>query len=144
MTDFLSNIHVFPFYSDLLLPWHYSIYIYICENSGMPYEVMAHYHKFAFAYTDLSEIILFCWVWNYDSCLSVCLSLTVPPNYGCISSFGVWHLLPERDNCLEGERWTILAAGDIDHVKKSRIQKGRRSVLWFTSGQLSEFSHSAE
>ena len=41
MTD-LSNIHVFPFYSDLLLPWH----IHICETLGMPYEVMAHYHKF--------------------------------------------------------------------------------------------------
>ena len=26
-------------------------------------------------------------------------------------------------------RWTILAAGDINHMKKSRIQKGRRSVL---------------
>ena len=44
MTD-LSNIHMFPFYSDLLLPWHYSIHIHVCENSGMPYEVMAHYHK---------------------------------------------------------------------------------------------------
>ena len=44
MTD-LSNIHMFPFYSDFLLPWHYSIHIHICENSGMPYEVMAHYHK---------------------------------------------------------------------------------------------------
>ena len=41
-------------------------------------------------------------------------------------------------------RWTILAAGDINHMKKSCIQKGRQSVLWFTSGQLSEFSHSAE
>ena len=27
-------------------PWHYSIHIHICENLGMPYEVMAHYHKF--------------------------------------------------------------------------------------------------
>ena len=42
-------------------------------------------------------------------------------------------------------RWTILVASDIDHMKKLCNQKGRQSVLWFTSGQqLSEILHSAE
>ena len=42
---------------------------------------------------------------------------------------GPRHAQVAMHNTMAVNRWTILAAGDIDHVKKSRIQKGRRSVL---------------